>query len=74
MLAPSNMPTGIRNMFTTACSNPWEKNSIVGPQMASIFPEKDVDIRPATDRQADHPVTEHPFGESREEAGGPCDA
>lgn len=47
-LAPSSIPTGITNIFTTACSNPWEKKRTVGPQIASNFPEKEVEANYAT--------------------------
>jgi hypothetical protein len=42
------MPTGITNMLTTACSNPWEKKRTVGPQIARSFPPKELDANDAT--------------------------
>ena len=36
-LAPNNIPTGIKYIFATLCSNPHSTNNIIGNQHANIL-------------------------------------
>ena len=46
--APSSMPAGTTNMFTTECSKPWAKNVMIGSHIAAIFPAVDCDVNAMT--------------------------
>jgi len=68
------MPTGMRNMFTTACSNPCEKNNKVGPQIARIFPENYVDMNAATTARLTIQLQSIPLVNAARSPAVPCDA
>src|ERR1700733_4293440 len=42
--APINIPVGMMNMLTTACSKPWAKNVTMGNQAAAILPTVEVEV------------------------------
>src|SRR3954470_2621994 len=46
--APSSMPVGIMNMFTTECSKPCAKNVRIGSHIATILPTVDGDVSAIT--------------------------
>ncbi len=69
-LAPSIMPVGMMNMFTTECSKPCAKKMKTGIQAAAILPIVEVGGHRQHDGEADHPVAQDRLDEDGDHAGG----
>ena len=72
--APNNMPTGMTNIFTTACSKPCEKNNTVGPQIARIFPDNDVVAKAKTTARLTIQLHKMPLVKTVSIPAEPCEA